>query len=435
MAEGEDERVEEALNVLVITTEQSSNMKKALKQKIFETVSTLRTLFVRMKDKDTKKTKEISKLTKQVGEIGAELKQCKERIKEVHRAPSMTGTIELEMVTAPSMDGTKVGGELQEVHGAPSKAGTTELNMGVTTPSMDRTTEGGVWRNKIQGGTSADQRLEPAGELARDGAINASNKERNYAAAVHAAKRETFKLTIKPKEDQTPEKIKQILKNKINPGEIKVGVNTFKTYNGGVIIATNSKEELEVLENEIQDKCGDELNVQVYSLRKPRVIILNVPEDISTANIEDSIIRQNPELNIQKGSITAKSTYETKRMHRNAVIEVGAEIRKILLNTKVRLGWQICRTDDYLTATRCFKCSKFNHRTQDCRGEVTCPLCAGSHNLKECKANPKTYKCNNCENFNRHNPTKKISVNHSALDRKCPSLHAVLERNRQNTAY
>jgi len=122
-------------------------------------------------------------------------------------------------------------------------------------------------------------------------------------------------------------------------------------------------------------------------------------------------------------------------MHRNAVVEVGAETRKILLNKKVRLGWQICKTDDYLTATRCFKCSKFNHRTQDCRGEVTCPLCAGPHTLKECKGDTTTFKCINCENYNRHKPTKNVSVNHSALDRKCPSLHAVLEKNRLNTEY
>jgi hypothetical protein len=123
-----------------------------------------------------------------------------------------------------------------------------------------------------------------------------------------------------------------------------VGVNAFKTLSGGVLIETNSKEENEVLDKEIQAKCGDDLEVHVHSLRKPRIIILNLPEDITT-NIEDTILRQNPELNLQKGSIAAKFTYFIKKMHRNAVIEVGAETRKILLNKKVRLGWQICNTD------------------------------------------------------------------------------------------
>jgi hypothetical protein len=47
----------------------------------------------------------------------------------------------------------------------------------------------------------------------------------------------------------------------------------------------NSKEEIEVLDKEIQAKCGGELEAHVHSLRKPRLIIMNMPEDISTTNI------------------------------------------------------------------------------------------------------------------------------------------------------
>jgi len=311
-------------------------------------------------------------------------------------------------------------------------ARTTELGLA---PSMDGTKERDKGRIKKQGTTSIVQGTEPAGQLTQYVALPNSNRGRNYAEAVQGTKGKTFKMTIKSRGAHPPEKIKQILKNKINLGEIKVRVNTFKTISGGLLIETNSKEEIEVLEKEIQIKCGDDLEVHVHSLRKPRIIILNMPEDITTTNIEDTILRQNPKLDLQKGSIAAKFTYVTKRMHHNAVVEVRAGIRKILLNKKVRLGWQICKTDDFLTTTRCFKRSKFNHRIQDCRGEVTYPLCAGPHTPKECKGAPTTFKCTNCENYKRHNPTKNISVNHSALDRKCPSLHAVLEKNRLNTAY
>ena len=53
-----------------------------------------------------------------------------------------------------------------------------------------------------------------------------------------------------------------------------------KTLSGGVLIETSSKKETEVLEKEIQAKCGDELEVHVHTLRKPRIIILKVPEEI-----------------------------------------------------------------------------------------------------------------------------------------------------------
>ena len=102
---------------------------------------------------------------------------------------------------------------------------------------------------------------------------------------------------------------------------------------------------------------------------------------------------------------------------------------------KHTLGWQICRIEDYLVATRCFKCSKFNYRTQDCRGEVTCLLCAGPHTLLECSGDSKIFKCTNCVNYNKHNPTKSIIVAHSSLDKKCSSLHAVIEKYKLNTEY
>jgi hypothetical protein len=57
---------------------------------------------------------------------------------------------------------------------------------------------------------------------------------------------------VKTTSNQTPESIKEILKPKMNPTEIKVGINIFKLLeNGSVLIETNSKEEIEKLENEI----------------------------------------------------------------------------------------------------------------------------------------------------------------------------------------
>jgi len=47
MAEAVEEEIENALNLVVSTAEQSSNMRKALKEKIFETVSKLRQLLVK----------------------------------------------------------------------------------------------------------------------------------------------------------------------------------------------------------------------------------------------------------------------------------------------------------------------------------------------------------------------------------------------------
>jgi hypothetical protein len=62
MADDVNAGIEAALNTIASTTEPSGNMKKELKQTIFETVSTLRKLFVKLKDKHDSKTKTINEL-------------------------------------------------------------------------------------------------------------------------------------------------------------------------------------------------------------------------------------------------------------------------------------------------------------------------------------------------------------------------------------
>jgi len=117
------------------------------------------------------------------------------------------------------------------------------------------------------------------------------------------------------------------------------------------------------------------------------------------------------------------------------VIEVGPDTRRKLLQNKLKIGWQICNVADYLVAMRCFKCSRFNHRHKDCKGEETCPLCAGGHKLREFTACTEQHRCINCMTYNRYNKMGKIGENHWSLDKNCPSMQAVLEKYRQNTEY
>jgi len=128
-------------------------------------------------------------------------------------------------------------------HRTTSMDRTTELEL---EPSMDGTKEREEGRIKCHSATSIDQATEPTGKLTRHVALPI-NRRRNYPEIIQSTKVKSFKMTIKSRDAHPPEKIKQILKNKINPEEINVSVNTFKTLSGGVLIETNSKE-IEVLE-------------------------------------------------------------------------------------------------------------------------------------------------------------------------------------------
>jgi len=178
-----------------------------------------------------------------------------------------------------------------------------------------------------------------------------------------------------------------------------VGINSLKTLRNGTIqIETGSNKEVDILTKEINEKCEGILEAKLHTPRKLKLVIYNVPEDISVQNIEETMKAQNPKLTLKTGDTNAKFLYRKRRNTQNLVIEVGPQTRKLLLETKIKLGWLISNVGDYLVANQCFNCSKYNHRHRECRGTLTCPLCTGNHSLKECTA--QNYKCINCQNFN-----------------------------------
>jgi hypothetical protein len=204
---------------------------------------------------------------------------------------------------------------------------------------------------------------------------------------------------------------------------------------GRVLIEAGSLDEINSLRTTIGNKCGEDLEVTVPKLWKPRLIIHNIPQGITVENLEETIIAQNPELLMKTGNIAGRLKFKKKRGLINMVIEAGSERRKMLHQTKLKIGWFFYKVEDYVVAKRCFNCSRLNHRQQDCCGEETRPLCAGGYKLKGCKAPADQYKCINCMIYNRFSETEKICVNHSSLHKSCPSLQAVLPNYRQNTDY
>jgi hypothetical protein len=317
------EEIEDALQLIVSTGEQSVKMKKELKQTILGTVSTLKDLIVKLHVSSESKTDEISKLVKQVGELKAELDVCRHRTDEVLGTPSSEENHELAGKSARSV--------------APPSGRDGKLT------ESDRTT---------------GNRVAPPGGA------------KLYSEAVSSGKpKKLFQLTVK-NIGNTTQKVTELLKAKVNPTEIKVGINKFKVLNNGsIIIGTNTKQQIEAPEKEIATKCGGELEANMHKLRKPRLKIYNIPRDISITNLEDTLLMKNPDIGLTKGDIGAKFAYTTKNKNRNLVIELEARVRKMLLQSKIKLGWHLCRAEDYVVATRCFKCSRYNHRHRECKGK------------------------------------------------------------------
>ncbi|GFG38591.1 hypothetical protein Cfor_01638 [Coptotermes formosanus] len=75
---------------------------------------------------------------------------------------------------------------------------------------------------------------------------------------------------------------------------MKIEITTFKGLKDGkVLIEADTKDGLEKLNSQIRDKCGDRLETNVQKRRKPRIIIYNIPDEVTLGNAEDIICAQN----------------------------------------------------------------------------------------------------------------------------------------------
>jgi hypothetical protein len=78
------------------------------------------------------------------------------------------------------------------------------------------------------------------------------------------------------------------------------------------------------------------------------LVIYNIPEDITLENATQTIREQNSELQLDESDFSAMFIYSTKRNARNLVVEVKSNTRKQILNTRMKMGWVICKVDDYI---------------------------------------------------------------------------------------
>jgi len=305
-------RLESALNTLLVITEKSGNLWKDLRQDIVDSVSTLRNIFVHLSNNGEEQTRKINQLL-------GELTKTREELTE-SRVANLPGS------TLPSRGG---------------------IGQTTATATHHQLTPCGGLRKLTAFATH--HQLTPCGRPRKLTAFathhqltHCGGPRKLYSEVVGESVEKRFKLMVKPKLELSTEEVKKVLRTKVNPTAMKVGIKTLKSLKDGrVLIEAGTTEEMNKLSQTIQDKCGGELEVTVPQLRKPRTVINNIPKDIMVENLEETIIAQNPELELVPGEIGARFIYLTKWGQTKSVIEVGPETRRKLQQKKLKIGWQI----------------------------------------------------------------------------------------------
>jgi len=163
------------------------------------------------------------------------------------------------------------------------------------------------------------------------------------------AEQNSFKLTLKSKCGHSFENMKTLVKTKVNPVDMKIGIRTFTELgNRWLLIETHNKEEIDTLNQTINELFGTELEVLTPRHSNPRLIIYKVSDELNIENAKELIMNKKSELCVEKEDITSRCLFKDKRKGNNLVKEVNSMKRMKFMGLKMILGWNMCNFDDYI---------------------------------------------------------------------------------------
>jgi hypothetical protein len=204
MADGEVSRsIGEALNEIVKTTDKSGNMKKKLKKTIYENVSTLRNLFVKMKEKLEEGMRLKEQMDNENNAVETEL-DVRRRVANNTDTDSNRETSS-DRVREPTLTTSR---QVQPSHGCRNANSTSTQNKRETP----------IERETITPNTVSSQQRPSIGSTPR-----------LYSDVAAERNGRKFKLTVTTKRTHTPDEVQNLLKEKVKLTDIKVGVQSLKT--------------------------------------------------------------------------------------------------------------------------------------------------------------------------------------------------------------
>lgn len=224
---------------------------------------------------------------------------------------------------------------------------------------------------------------------------------------------------------QTSDSTKTLIQKLICPDQMKLQVRGVrKTRNGGVIISTETKDDVEKLKkSSLLTSSG--FTVEEPSKRNPRVTIIGVPSTLSEKELFDCLYDQNlgenfPNMTKESLMSLVKLSHKSGKKDAptcNYIVEVSAHIRKTLITQqRVYINWSSYPVRDFTLVTRCFKCQQYGHAAKYCKETTsTCGQCGViGHATSECTKKNDAPKCATCCRF-------KKPCEHKTGDISCPA--------------
>ena len=231
----------------------------------------------------------------------------------------------------------------------------------------------------------------------------------------------------------------ELLKTLINPKEEGINIEDVTyTTNRNIRIKTTNNEDIRKLKNKaILKREGFQFTDPTP--RKPTIMIYNVDEHHNKTDLMREIHENNTSMEdlttVQFGEqfvplfpIANQKQGNTKHW----VVEVTPAMRKRILenNWRIKTTWARHRVEDYLDATRCFRCQLYGHPARYCIQEhSTCGHCGEQkHRFSECPNRNSPPICTPCKRSGKPS-------DHPVTSKTSPSRIRAIKEKIKNTEY
>ncbi|CAL7932908.1 unnamed protein product [Xylocopa violacea] len=169
------------------------------------------------------------------------------------------------------------------------------------------------------------------------------------------------------------EETKRALIDLVSPKENSLQVKNVRKVQGSAIIVETAKSGnvQTLIQSEKLKSAG--LLVDIPVKKNPRIIVYGAPrtendEDVIQAILDQNCSEQEKKKYAQQMKIAFKTGNKNNKDSCNIVLETSKEAREILIKKeRLYIMWQCCRAQDYIAATRCYKCQAYGHTTKHCR--------------------------------------------------------------------
>lgn len=237
-------------------------------------------------------------------------------------------------------------------------------------------------------------------------------------------------LTVTPKISQSSDATEGDLKRLIDPTKVRIN-KVKKLPNGCVAIECTDSNESEQVKKLLCEKMCDGYDVLTPELKKPRIKILDVADELSDVELINTLKTQNDFLD--KGEMTVINFFRNRNKKYTAIVELDpTSFEQCMKTKKVKILWANCNLLEDLNVFRCFKCNGYNHKQANCTNDVTCKRCGEKHDFTHCTS--ETEKCVNCRTANEKYNLK-LNVNHAVNSEKCSVYKKRIETERRKIKY